>query len=660
MTHFAKKHKYFLLVLLFFISTIKTYAAEDFAVDGKCYQFVSQSDRTVRIGWNTVSADGNSTILGLAIPSDTKGKVTIPSTVVYNAKSYTVVEIAPYAFSGCVNITEVDIPKTVTTIGKNAFNGCSSLTSINIPCVSIGNNAFENCSSLEKVSVSNSLRTIGGSAFFRCSALSTFYFPDSLETIGGAAFSGCPLKKVEIPNSVTSMKRAFSTCTSLEYVILGENVGNISEAFQNCINLKKVFSRSKTPTNSSYCFYNSTSYVTIYVPIGSTSNYTSKTGWKDIPISRVIEVGDPIFATIERDNDFFDAEFLIDNDEDGCVQLGLGLSKAFWEDVSGTIEIPSYVCDNYNHNYMITSIGQNAFSGCTGITSLCIPKSVKHIDNAFSGCSNLKILIMENRDPSDITIDSNCFADIPDDAVLYVPAGTKNLYSQIEIWGKFSQIIEKGPISAGDISAKYGTQTELPIILNDPTTIMGLQFKLTLPEGISVAEDNGTLVTSLTDRTSSMIIMGRKDPDAVNSYLFVILSLEGKAISGYEGNIANIRLSIANDIEIKKHDIIIEDALLVSNSFSTISSECISEITIKDMTLGDVNNDNEIDIADVIGIVNYILKNPSDSFIFGGADINQDGDIDIADVIGVVNLILKDSSNSMAPLRVYHSMLDPE
>ena len=73
-----------------------------------------------------------------------------------------------------------------------------------------------------------------------------------------------------------------------------------------------------------------------------------------------------------------------------------------------------------------------------------------------------------------------------------------------------------------------------------------------------------------------------------------------------------------------------------------------------------VNNDNEIDIADVIGIVNYILKNPSDSFIFGGADINQDGDIDIADVIGVVNLILKDSSNSMAPLRVYHSMLDPE
>ena len=48
------------------------------------------------------------------------------------------------AFNRCINLTEVEIPNTVTKIEKEAFFKCSALTSINIPesVTEIGNEAF--------------------------------------------------------------------------------------------------------------------------------------------------------------------------------------------------------------------------------------------------------------------------------------------------------------------------------------------------------------------------------------------------------------------------------------------------------------------------------------------------------------------------------------
>ena len=55
---------------------------------------------------------------------------------------------------------------------------------------------------------------------------------------------------------------------------------------------------------------------------------------------------------------------------------------------------------------------------------------------------------------------------------------------------------------------------------------------------------------------------------------------------------------------------------------------------------GDVNDDNNVDVEDVVGIVNKILGEPAANFNSVNADVNGDGKIDVDDVVAVVNIIL--------------------
>lgn len=63
---------------------------------------------------------------------------------------------------------------------------------------------------------------------------------------------------------------------------------------------------------------------------------------------------------------------------------------------SGVVIIPEVVSYN-NKNYQVTSIGDGAFSGCYGLTSITIPNSVTSIGKyAFSACSRLTSITIPN------------------------------------------------------------------------------------------------------------------------------------------------------------------------------------------------------------------------------------------------------------------------
>lgn len=73
-------------------------------------------------------------------------KITVPSTIKADGKTYTVDEIAENAFKDNTKITHITIPRGVIKIGKNAFSGCKNLKKITIKSAvlkNVGKNAIK-------------------------------------------------------------------------------------------------------------------------------------------------------------------------------------------------------------------------------------------------------------------------------------------------------------------------------------------------------------------------------------------------------------------------------------------------------------------------------------------------------------------------------------
>lgn len=101
--------------------------------------------------------------------------------------------ISAYAYSGCRDLTSINIPTGVETIGAHAFSGCSNAVLIDVPysVKSIGEAAFENCTALQYVSIPKSVTHIPEDAFSNCTSLARVDISKRLEKVDVRAFSGC-------------------------------------------------------------------------------------------------------------------------------------------------------------------------------------------------------------------------------------------------------------------------------------------------------------------------------------------------------------------------------------------------------------------------------------------------------------------------------------
>ena len=249
-----------------------------------------------------------------------------------------VTKIGKRAFAGCGSITSVTIPDSVTSIGSEAFDRCSSLTSVTIgdSVTTIGSEAFYGCRSLTSVTIPDSVTSIGSYAFYDCSSLTSVTIPDSVTSIGDSTFDGCrSLTSINIPNSVTEIgRRAFGSCYSLTSVTIPDSVTSIgSEAFSGCTRLTNI----------------------------------------TIPNS-VTSIGGSAFSSCK-------GELIINSKivETDYTYLPVWLSEArFTKIIIGKD---------------IEKIGEQAFRGCSSLTSITIPNSVTSIgDYAFSGCTGELII----------------------------------------------------------------------------------------------------------------------------------------------------------------------------------------------------------------------------------------------------------------------------
>ena len=267
--------------------------------------------------------------------------IVIPS--VYEDKP--VKGIGDYALCECPGITSVTIPDSVISIGEAAFGGCPEITSIIIPdsVISIGELAFALCPKLTSIKVSNentAYKSVDGNLYTKDGKTLIQYAIGKKDT------------SFIISDSVETIgEMAFYDCTGLRSVTIGYNVKTIGEyAFPHCSSLTSVTIGNSVETIGFYAFYECESLMNVYI--------TDIAKWCDISF------------------------------DDGCSNpLNSGAKLNIKNILVTELVIPDSV----------RNIGNNAFFGCTSLTSVSIGNNVKTIgEHAFADCSSLTSVTIGN------------------------------------------------------------------------------------------------------------------------------------------------------------------------------------------------------------------------------------------------------------------------
>ena len=317
------------------------------------------------------------------------GNITIPASVTYDGTTYTVAKIGDYAFRYCTGLTSISIPSSVTSIEDYAFHYCTGLTSISIPSsvTSIGDDAFHYCTGLTSITIPSSVTSIGDYAFSICSGLASI--------------------KVEAGNTAYDSRE---NCNALI-----ETASNTLIA--GCMNTTIPNSVTKI---GDYAFYCCTGLTSIDIPSSVTSigyqAFYGCTGLKSIKV----EAGNTAYDSRENCNAII--ETASNTLVAGCMNTTIPNSvttigdQAFYGCTGlKSISIPASV----------TSIEDFAFKNCTGLTSINLPASVATIgDYAFSGCSGLTSISI----PSSVTsIRGSAFEDCTGLASISIPSSVTSI-----------------------------------------------------------------------------------------------------------------------------------------------------------------------------------------------------------------------------------------
>ena len=557
------KHLYLKCLLFGILSLVSIKAiAYDCKVDGIYYNNLDTTNNTASVTYQTYNSRNNT------YSSDYTGDVTIPTSFTYRGITYNVTSIGNNAFRGCSSLKSIKIPNSVTSIGDYTFCGCSSLTSIDIPnsVTSIGYAAFDDCNGFTSVTIPNNVTSIGQYAFNSCSSLKSIVIEDGEKTLSFAysgnwsrPFEQCPIETLYLGRNITyrsyhntnSHNTIFSNKTTLTLVNIGNNVTFIGETlFYECAGLTSVTIGNRVNSIGNSAFEGCSNLTTV--------NISDVAKWCNINFSDCSS--NPLYYAhnLYLNNELVTNLILPDN----ITKIS---NYAFYNcSCLSSINIPHRLnsigeyaftgCSGIttiNIPDRVNSIGQYAFSGCSGLTTLSIPNSMTSIGNyAFSGCSNLETVYSEITSPFDINAFSN-----GTNAILYVPYGTKLKYIQTPGWNVFNDIIEMDP------------------------AIMNTSLLLSCNSKGSITI-NGTTV--FTNKIGSVDIL----EDAENTIVFTPKAnckLEQVCFNGFD---------ITSSVE---------------NNTLKANIPANSQMVVMFSKSGDMNNDGNIDISDVVSLVNMIL-----------------------------------------------------
>jgi hypothetical protein len=471
-------------------------AQYSFQADGFYFKILSEGDATVEVTHGEAAYAGD-----IVIPNTARHGMAVYNVVGIGDEAFkgdefvtsiifgkNIRSIGERAFSGNVSLSEIIIPDHVTELKKGCFGGCSHLTAIHIGegIDSIPEGAFSG-SAVQQLHIGSNVKYIGDKAFQgKSGKLSEIRVPKSVKYIGQYAFSHhtrvttldlgtveqieecafshlSALKELTLPNTLKTIgKQAFMQCSALKSIYIPSSVTMIWEnPFQGCDSLTfiKVAEDNKVYDSRNGCNAiirtNTDCIITACktTVIPDDTKYLASFSFSSKSITR-IEL--PQSLIMIQPNAFYGSNLKyagIDNLESW---MRIDFLKI---DANPTFTTESLIVNGEELTHLrtpeeITTIKSFSFASLDNLTRIELHKGIQTISAyAFIGCTNIKEVVTYAETPS--LISSASFTDETyQNATLYVPAGTKDIYSADYYWKNFKKIAEMTDTGIDDNEAE--------------------------------------------------------------------------------------------------------------------------------------------------------------------------------------------------------------
>ena len=277
------------------------------------------------------------------------------------------------AFYGCSGLTSLNIPSSVISIGYDAFWGCYGLSSITVDPNNPNYDSRDNCNAIiHKASntlivgcnntvLPNTITAIESYAFYGCSRLTSLNIPSSVTYIGEGAFESCTgLTNITVPNTVISIgDEAFCFCESL------------SDVYCRIVDPSQV-------TMGNYVFYreNTDIYRTLHVLLGYSSRYQQDSNWSqyfdNIAEMDFFEVDGICYKIIGANEvavtygNNYSGEVVIPETVT-CDGMNFTVTTIGGRAFAGCTGLTSVVIPN-----SVTTVDYSAFYGCSALTNIIV------------------------------------------------------------------------------------------------------------------------------------------------------------------------------------------------------------------------------------------------------------------------------------------------
>ena len=197
-----------------------------------------------------------------------------------------------------------------------------------------------------------------------------------------------------------------------------------------------------------------------------------------------------------------------------------------------------------------------------------------------------------------------------------------------------------------DVNITASESHPINILLNNSATnLMGWQCDISLPEGLTLElKANGKPAAKLGERFAETEHTISSSRLASGDYRFIATSMDGESIPGTSGILFSVTLKADASLAfgtkltgiVKNIEFNTQDNQKITFDNVTFTIYIVNTVA----KVGDVNGDGNINIADAVCIVNYVVGKPNTAFNEAASDVNDDGKVTLADAVEVIKICI--------------------